>query len=172
MSEKIPFENKKPETREIKLELTEKIFEKEISKEKIDSLPDWEEVGSYYRGVTVEDALKAIFGELKLEAEPKEDILGSRDNTSLNLHEAIYFAPTSKTKDGKKFLCAIGFDPLPGSKVEESYLGRSTFVRVTGNVVAKEVILRFAGKKVGQPQKSVLYFSRKGFYKWCKKNLK
>jgi hypothetical protein len=160
MPEKISFEIQKPA-----------ILEKEISKERIKPLADWEEVGSYYRGVNVEDALRAIFGELKLEAEPKEEILGTRDNASLNLHEAIYFSRSSETKDGKKFLCAIGFDPLPGSKIEKSYLGRNTFVRITGNVVAKEIILRFAGKKPGQPQKRVRYFSPKEFYQWCKENL-
>lgn len=166
MLEKIPFEIQKPKLPEIESKL-----EEEISKERIESLSDWEEVGSYYRGVKIEDALKAIFGELKLETEPKGEVLGTRDNASLNLHEAIYFSRPSETKDGKKFLCAIGFDPLPGSKTEESYLGKSTFVRITGNIVAKEIILRFAGKKPGQPQKKVLHFSPKEFYNWCKENI-
>lgn len=145
--------------------------EKEISKEKIESLPDWEEPTAYYRGVKVEDAIKALFGELKLESEPRDEILGSRDNATLNLHEAIYFAPTSKLGK-KKFNCAIGFETLPGTKVEKSFLGRSTFVRITGNILAKEIIIRFAGKKPGQPQKKVLYFSPKEFFYWYEKNLK
>lgn len=147
-------------------------FEKEINKEQIKKLPDWEEQGSYYRGVKVGDALKAVFGELKLDANPENDIIGSRDNASLNIHEAIYFSPSSRTAEGKGFLCAIGFDPLPIAKVEDSYLKRSTFVRITGPVIAKEVILRFAGNKPGQPAKEVKYFSPKQFYQWYKENIK
>lgn len=157
----------KPEKKENRDEII--LFEKEVSKEKIESLPDWTEPGTFYRGVKIEDAISALFGELKLEAEPKDDILGTRDNATLNLHEAIYFSPMSKIGK-RKFSCAIGFDPLPGAKIEESYLGRSTFKRVTGNVAAKEIVVRFAGKKPGQPSKKVRYFSPKEFYQWYLKN--
>ncbi len=168
MPEKMTFEQLEP----IPSEPEEKTSnaEKEITPEKIKNLPDWEEPASYYRGVKAEDALMAIFGELKLDAHPKKSVLGSRDNASLNPDEAIYFSPSSETKTGKKFLCAIGFDPLPTAKIEDSYLKRTTFARITGPVIAKEVILRFAGKKPGQPQKKVRFFSPKDFYEWYTKN--
>jgi len=145
--------------------------EKEINFEKIENLPDWEEPGAYYRGVKAEDALKAIFGELELNANPKEDIIGSRDNASLNLHEAIYFSPSCQTKKGEKFLCAIGFIPLPGAKIEDSFLKRATFVRVSGPVVAKEVVVRFASKKSEHSEKRIKYFSPKEFFQWYKETV-
>lgn len=171
MPEKMPFET--PESilpEPIPAEVKEKVFtsEREITKEKIETLPDWEESGSFYRGVKVQDALWAIFGKLELKANPKSGIVGSRDNASLNLHEAIYFADSSETKNGQKFLCAIGFDLLPGAKVENSFLGRSTFMRVSGPVRATEVVVRFAGKELGKPAKKVKYFSPKKFYQWYK----
>lgn len=171
MLEKIPFE----QSGQIPYKNRKEIFddiEKKPAPEEIENLPDWEEPGSYYRGVKAKDALKAVFGELKLDANPENDIIGSRDNASLNIQEAIYFSPSSQTAKGKKFLCAIGFDPLPIAKVEDSYLKRSTFVRITGPVIAKEIILRFTGNKPGQPSKEIKYFSPKKFYQWYKKNIK
>ncbi len=146
-------------------------FEREINPDKVKTLPDWEEPGAYYRGVKAEDAFMAIFGELKLDAHPKEDIIGTHDNASVNHDEAVYFSPTSGTNKGKKFLCAIGFIPLPTAKIEDSFLGKSTFARITGPVLAREVVLRFAGRKPGQPQKRVKYFSPKEFYLWYKENV-
>jgi len=61
--------------------------------------------------------------------------------------------------------------PLPDTKVEDSFLKKATFVRVTGPVAAKEIVVRFAGKKPGQPEKKVKYFSPKEFYQWYRENV-
>ncbi|MBU3901354.1 hypothetical protein KJ590_00710 [Patescibacteria group bacterium] len=144
-------------------------FENE-NREKINSLPDWEEPGLFYRGLTADDALKGIFGELKIDSNPKGSKMGSRDNISLNLHDAIYLGHNaSETKDGRKFMCAIGFDPMPGAIIEPSFLGRDTFMRFTGSPKVTEIILRFAGRQPGQPGK-IKYFSPKEFYLWYKEN--
>ena len=146
-------------------------LEKEVIKEKINTLSDEQEPGSFYRGVRAEDALRAIFGQLRLDANPRNDSLGTRDNASINLSEAVYFSRTSKTKTGKKFFCAIGFDPLSTTKVEDSYLGKENFVRVTGLVIAKEIIVRFAGKKLGSPAKENRHFSPREFCQWYQDNV-
>lgn len=171
MPEKMPFKQTEPIFYKTEKEFFDDI-EKKIAPEEIENLSNYEEPGCYYRGVKIEDALKAIFGKLELDANPENGIIGARDNASLNIHEAVYFSPPSFTKNGRGFLCAIGFDPLPTAKVEDSYLKRNTFVRITGPVIAREVILRFAGKKPGQPQKKIKYFSPKEFYQWCKENIK
>lgn len=168
MPEKETFEYISSTPSEKEVEISNQ--EKEITKEKIESLPDWEEPGSFYRGVKVEEALRAILGDVKLDANPKDEALKTRDNASLNLHEAIYFADSSETKKGRKFLCAIGFDTLPGALVESSCLGKSTFARISGPIKATEVVVRFAGEKPGNPAKKVKYFSPKEFYFWYQKN--
>ncbi len=145
------------------------VFEKE-KMEKINDLPDYEEPGLFYRGLTAQEALRGILGELKIDSNPKGGKMGSRDNVSLNLHDAIYLARDfSETKDGRKFMCAIGFDPVPGAVIESSFLGRDTFMRFTGEPKVTEVILRFAGKQPGQPGK-IKYFSPKNFYLWYQEN--
>ncbi len=145
------------------------VFEKE-KMEEIKDLPDWEEPGLFYRGLSAEDAFKGTRGELKINANPKGGTMGSRDNVSLNLHDAIYLGHGgSETKDGQKFLCAIGFDPMPRAIIEPSFLGRDTFMRFTGSPKVTEVILRFAGKQPGQPGK-IKYFSPKEFYLWYREN--
>lgn len=93
-------------------------FELEANK-----LPDYEEPGSFYRGLNIKDALLSLFGKLKLEAEP-DDLVGTRDNATINAMGAIAYGRAAETKDGKKFICAIGFDPLPETHVEPSRLGR------------------------------------------------
>lgn len=146
------------------------VFEKE-KMEEINGLPDYEEPGLFYRGLTAQDALSGVLGELRIDANPKGSKMGSRDNASLNPHDAIYLAHDfSETKDGRKFMCAIGFDPLPGAVIEPSFLGRDTFMRFTGWPKVTEVILRFAGKQLGQPGK-IKYFSPKEFYLWYKENV-
>jgi len=145
-------------------------FEKEITRENIDVLPDWEEPGSFYRGVKASEALEGIFGKLELSANPSGDPIGSRDNATLNEADAIYFANPSETKKGQKFMCSIGFDPLPGAVVEKSRLGKSTFFRFSGPLQAKEVTIRFAGKEEGKPGK-VKHFSPKEFYEWYRQNM-
>lgn len=139
-------------------------LELEITPESIESLPDSIEPGTFYRGSRAEDALAAAFGKLELDAHPKGKVVGSRDNATLNLDEAIPAAPTSVTRDGGKFLCTIGFDPLPGARIEPSFLGRFTSRRITGPVQASEVVLRFAGKKPGRPQSEVRYFAPRDFF--------
>ena len=160
------FEQPKSAFKENLEEISES--EKEISNEKIETLPDWVEPGSFYRGVKASDALQAIFGKLRLEANPKDEILVSHDNASINLQEAIYLADSSETKKHQKFLCAIGLDPLPGAYVESSKL-KSTFVKLSGPVKATEVVVRLAGKEPGKPAK-VRFFSPKEFYYWYQKN--
>ncbi len=146
------------------------VFEKERIEE-IKDLPDWEEPGLFYRGLTAQDAFRGISEELRIDADPPGGTMGSRDNVSLNLHDAIYLAHDfSETKDGRKFMCAIGFDPLPGAIIEPSFLNRDTFMRFTGSPKVTEVILRFAGKQPGQPGK-IKYFSPKEFYFWYKENM-
>ena len=146
-------------------------IEKEISKEEIKKLPDETEPGTYYRGMNAEDAIKSIFGKLNLDANPKYSNLGERDNATVNLHESVYFSPTSKTNKNKEFLCSVGFDPFPNTKIEGSYLGRNTHARITGPIIGKEIFIRFAGKKPGQPSKLVKHFSPKEFYEWYQKNM-
>lgn len=145
-------------------------LEKEISPEKIEKLPDWPEACAFYRGLPAKDALMALLGELKLEAAPKEDVLGPRDNSTINSTEAIAYAPTSQTKKGKKFLCAIGFDPLPETIIKNSCLGQLTQFQITGPILSKEVIIRFSGEKPGQPGQ-VKFFSPKEFYQWYINNV-
>jgi len=137
---------------------------------KIEDLPDSIEPSAFYRGVPVEDALLGIAGQLIVDANPKDDILGPRDNASLSLNEAVSFAPSSQTKDGKNFLCAIGFNPLPGSSIARSGLNQDTFIRFTGPVKATEVILRFAGKESGRPRK-IKIFSPREFVEWYRENM-
>jgi hypothetical protein len=171
MPEIIQHQIEKPETPLIK-EISEK--EIEISKEKIERLPDYQEAPAFYRGLPAEDALKAIFGQLKLESkpekDPKKDIIGERDNAALSNRDAVTYAPTSIDKNGKKFLCAIGFDPAEKIEILPSCLGRLDQLRVNGKVKATEVIIRPAGKKPGQPSK-VEFFSPKEFYCWYIKNI-
>lgn len=145
-------------------------FEEEITKENIEVLPDWEEPGSYYRGLKAAEALKAILGKLKLDAKPSGDPVGPRDNVTLNESDAIYFAEPSETKRGQKFLCSIGFDPLPGAVVEKSRLGKATAFGFSGPLQAKEVTIRFAGKEPGKPGR-VRHFSPKDFYEWYRQNM-
>jgi hypothetical protein len=140
-------------------------WKQEITPELLERLSPEEEPGRFYRGVPVEDAIKALLGKLNLESEK------DRDNATINMDEAIYFARTSQTKDGKKFLCAMGFNPAPGADVKNSYLGRWTFFRVRGPVVPTEFFIRFAGKEPGKPSKKVKFFSPKEFCDWCQKNL-
>lgn len=141
-------------------------LEREITPESIEALSDAAEPGAFYRGLGAGDALRAVFGKLELDANPKSEVVGSRDNASLNLVDAIPAAPTSETRDGEKFLCAIGFEVSPTAKVEESFLGRYTNRRITGPVVAREIVLRFAGKEPGQPPAAVTYLSPQNFYQW------
>jgi hypothetical protein len=148
---------------------TEKAVEKQEQLEKAERLSDFKEAPSFYRGVPVQDALPALFGKLKLNAYPKKDPVGSRDNAIINSIDAVAYGPTSKTKKGEKFICAIGFDTLPGTQIETSRLGRYNQFRITGPVVAKEIIIRFAGEK-GKPKKA-LFFSPKAFYKWYHQNV-
>jgi len=140
--------------------------------ERIENLPDSAEPGVFYRGVPAEDALSGILGKLIVEANPKGEshILGPRDNVSLRLNEAVAFAPSSQTKNGQNFLCAIGFNPLPGSNIEHSGLNRDTFLRYTGPIKVTEVALRFAGKESGRPSR-VKIFSPREFVKWYKENM-
>lgn len=146
----------------------------EISKEKIEQLPDYQEAPAFYRGLPVKDALEAIFGQLRLESKPekdlKKDIIGERDNAALSNHDAVAYAPTSIDKNGKRFLCAIGFDPAEKIEILPSCLGKLDQLRVNGKVKATEVIIRLAGKKPGQPSK-IKFFSPKEFYHWYVKNI-
>jgi len=145
--------------------------EKELTPEKIELLPDWEEPGSFYRGVTAQEAVGGILGKLRIDANPADDPVGRRDNACLNLQDAIYLSrQTSQTKYGRKFMCAIGFDPLPGAEIEPSFLGRSTFIRFTGTPNITEIVLRFAGKEPGKPGQA-RHFSPKEFYEWYQKNI-
>jgi len=138
---------------------------------KIENLPDSIEPSAFYRGVPVKDALLSIAGQLIVDANPKDDILGPRDNASLSLNEAVSFAPSSQTKDGKNFLCAIGFNPLTGSNIEHSgLLNRDTFLRYTGPIKVTEVALRFAGKESGKPRK-IKVFSPREFVEWYRENI-
>ena len=146
-------------------------LEGKITPESVEALPDVGEPGAFYRGLGAEDALRAAFGKLELDAHPRGQAVGSRDNASLNLIDAIPFAPTSETKGGRKFLCAIGFDALPAARVEDSFLGRFTSRRITGPVRASEVVLRFAGKEPGQPQPEVRYFAPQEFFEWYRDNV-
>lgn len=145
-------------------------IEREISPEKIEALPDWEEPGSFYRGVTAEKALTAIFGKLELASNREGSMVGSRDNVTLNEADAIYFAKPSVTKKGRKFLCSIGFDPIQGAIIEKSRLGRATFFRFSGPLEVKEITIRFAGKEQGKPG-IIRHFSPRGFYEWYKENI-
>ncbi len=140
-------------------------FEQEIEK-----LPNYEEPGSFYRGMSVNDVLLSLFGRLKLEANP-DDLIGERDNATINANNAIKYGRTSETKEGKKFICAIGFDLLPGAKVEPSRLGRWNQYKINGLVIAKEIFVRFAGKKPGKPS-MIQTFSPRDFYIWCKENVR
>ena len=145
-------------------------FEKEFLPEKPEDLADEESSSAFYRGVPVKDALKAIFGNLELKTEDENSPIGNHDNVSLNLDEAITFSPSSETIKGKKFSCVIGFSPLNETKIDPSYLGKNTFFRVNGKILAKQIIVRFAGNKPGQPAKRIKYFSPKDFYKWVSEN--
>lgn len=138
--------------------------------EETENLPDSIEPCVFYRGVSVKDALLGIMGKLIIDANPKDDILGPRDNVSLLLNEAVSFAPPSQTKNGKNFLCAIGFNPLVDSDIKQSGLNRDTFLRFTGPVNVTEVALRFAGKESGKPGK-VKVFSPKDFVEWYRENM-
>lgn len=145
--------------------------EGEITPEAIEVLPDYVEPAAFYRGCKAEDAFRAVFGALRLEANPSGEVVGSRDNATVNLDEAIPVAPTSVTRDGGKFLCAIGFDPLPGARIEPSFLGRFTSRRVSGPVRASEMVLRFADKKPGRPQPEIRYFAPREFFEWYRDNV-
>ena len=138
--------------------------------EKNENLPDSIEPGIFYRGVPATDALRGIMGRLIIDANPKDDVLGPRDNVSLRLNEAVSFAPSSQTKKGQNFLCAIGFNPAPGSNIEHSGLNRDTFLRFTGPIKVTEVALRFAGKESGKPRK-VKHFSPREFVEWYRENV-
>lgn len=138
--------------------------------EEMKVISDKIETGSFYRGLSVEDAFKGIGGKLFLESDPKGDVIGSRDNVSLKLQEAIYLAAPSVTKDGKKFLCAVGFDPLPGVQIEDSFLNKGTFRRLSGPVKVTEIVLRFAGRESGKPGK-IKHLSPRDFYHWYHENI-
>lgn len=142
----------------------------EISKEKIKQLPNYQEAPAFYRGLPVKDALEAIFGQLELESKPENDIIGERDNAALSNRDAVAYAPTSIDKNGKKFLCAIGFDPAEEIEILPSCLGRLDQLRINGKVKATEVIIRPSGKKPGQPSRIKL-LSPKEFYYWYIENI-
>ena len=132
---------------------------------KIENLPDAIEPGAFYRGVPARDALSGIMGKLIVDANPQggSDVLGPRD--------AVAFAPSSQTKSGQNFLCAIGFNPLTGSNIEHSgLLNRDTFLRYTGPIKVTEVALRFAGKESGRPRK-IKIFSPREFVEWYRENI-
>jgi len=157
--EKIPSRSEK------RINAKEEIFEKASEK-----LSNYEELGSFYRGLNVEDAFLSLFGKLKLESDRTGGTIGQRDNATINSTDAIAYGRTSLTKDGKKFICAVGFDPVPGSHIESSKLGRWNQFRINGFIIAREVLVRFAGKKPGKPGR-VQIFSPKSFYEWYKENV-
>lgn len=146
-------------------------LEAEISPEDAKALSDQAEAAAFYRGLPAKDALYAAFGRLKLNAHPPGRIAASRDNASLNLAEALPFAPTSSTRDGRKFLCTIGFDPLPPAKIEDSFLGRHTSRRITGPVLAREIIIRFGGSTPGRPAEGPKFLSPREFYEFYLANM-
>ena len=133
-------------------------------------LPGYGEPGSFYRGLSVKDAVLSLFGKLTLEANP-DDVVGKRDNATINASDAIAHGRTTETRDGDKFICAIGFDPLSVTRIESSKLGRWNQFRISGPVITKEVLVRFAGKKAGKPAR-IQIFSPRDFYLWCKENIK
>ncbi len=157
----------------IKTPLTSK-KEIEISKEQIEQLPDYQKAPAFYRGLPVKDALRAIFGQLKLESKPekdlKKDVIRERDNAALSNRDAVAYAPTSIDKKGKKFLCAIGFDPAEEIEILPSCLGRLDQLRINGEIKATEVIIRPSGKKPGQPGRTK-FLSPKEFYYWYAENI-
>ncbi len=142
----------------------------DISPEKIRDLTDHQEAPTFYRGLPAEDALKAIFGRLELDSKPEGSSIGERDNTAFSSRDAIYYAPTSFGKNGKKFLCAIGFDPAEEVEILPSCMGKLDQLRINGRVRATEVMVRPAGKKPGQSGK-VKFLSPKEFYYWYEKNI-
>jgi hypothetical protein len=142
----------------------------EVKPERIEALLNSSQPGLFYRGVKAEDAFLSVFGKLKLNAHPEGEVIGARDNATINMSEAVQFSRTSQTKANRKFLCAIGFDPLPNALIEKSCLGRATQFRVTGDVAATEVVVRFAGKEPGKPGKAILMSPQK-FAKWYLKNI-
>jgi len=162
----------KPQIEKPAIPPTKEISEKEIeiSKEKIKQLPNYQEAPAFYRGLPVKDALKAILGQLKLESKPENDIIGERDNAALSNRDAVAYAPTSIDRNGKKFLCAIGFDPIEETKILPSCLGRLDQLRINGEIKATEVIIRPSGKKPGQPGRTK-FLSPKEFYYWYVKNV-
>lgn len=133
-------------------------------------LPAEAEDGRFWRGLPAGDAYKAIFGDLRLDAHPKSDSVGPRDNATINMTEAIGQGGTSVTKDNRKFLCAINFEPLETATIEDSKLQRWTSYRVTGPISAKEVVVRFAGDEPGKPQ-TPMFLSPKEFYAWFRENV-
>lgn len=157
--EKIP-----DRSNEKKIEAKEELLKRESK-----TLSNYGEPSSFYRGLDIKDAFLSLFGKLKLESDPG-DIVGQRDNATINSVDAVAHGRASLTKDGKKFICAIGFDPMPGSSVESSKLGRWNQFRISGFVIAREIIVRFAGNKPGKPGK-VKVFSPKSFYSWYIENV-
>ncbi|OGZ36011.1 MAG: hypothetical protein A3A94_00335 [Candidatus Portnoybacteria bacterium RIFCSPLOWO2_01_FULL_43_11] len=144
--------------------------EKEISKEQIERLPNYQEPPCFYRGLSAKDAFKSLFGYLELCSKPEHDPIGERDNATLYDRDAIAFAPTSIDKKGKQFLCAIGFDPVDKIETLPSRLGRTNQLRINGKIRATEVIIRPAGKKQGKPGRTK-FLSPKEFYNWYIENI-
>jgi len=144
--------------------------ELEISKEKIEQLPEHQEAPAFYRGLPVKDALNALFGQLELNSKPEKSIRGERDNAAVSDRDAIYYAPTSVDKRGRKFLCAIGLNLLQDGKISPSCIGKLGQIRIDGRVIATEVIIRLSGKKPGSPQK-IKFLSPKEFYYWYVENI-
>ncbi len=84
--------------------------------------------------------------------------------------DAIAHGSTSETKDGRKFICAVNFEPAEDATIEHSKLQRWTSYRVTGPISPKEVVIRFAGNEPGKPQ-APMFLSPKEFYAWYREHV-
>jgi len=155
---------------QIPIQETPPIFPINISEKEIKQLPDYQEAPAFYRGLLVKDAFKSLFSQLELKSNPKQDIIKDRDNATINDRDAIAYAPSSVNKNNKRFLCAIGFNPVGGIEILPSRLNNPNQFRVNGKVRASEIIIRPAGKKPGQPGKTK-FLSPKEFFYWYRENI-
>lgn len=144
------------------LETKEQKSEIKITKEMLATLDDEEEASQFYRGMKVREAFLALFGKLELRAE--------NDNVTVSLPDAIPYAPTSQDQKGNKFLCVAGIDMLPGAEIKNSHLGRTTQFQASGRAIARDIVIRLAGKEPGKPSK-VIYMNPKEFLGWYDKNI-